>query len=202
MSYDIELVDPVTRERLELPSEHVMTGGTYLAEYNEATGVFSPKPTREAWLNITYNYARYYYEATEGDARFAHDEISGYDADGNPKPVVTRYGIRGIYGKTGADSIPMLQDMLKRIESAYKKDGQWIITTREKRRYLNKSGKEVDFLYAIRHKEECTEEKYTEDVSEGPNNNYWEETAANAMRPLHQLIAMAKLRPDGIWDGD
>ena len=41
-----------------------------------------------------------------------------------------------------------------------------------------------------------------EDISEGPCDNYWEATAANAIQPLYQLIAMAKLRPDGVWDGD
>ena len=27
-------------------------------------------------------------------------------------------------------------------------------------------------------------------------------SAANAIKPLYQLIAMAQLRPDGVWDGD
>lgn len=32
--------------------------------------------------------------------------------------------------------------------------------------------------------------------------DYWMNTAANALRPLYQLLAMAQLRPDGIWEGD
>lgn len=32
--------------------------------------------------------------------------------------------------------------------------------------------------------------------------DYWEPTEGNAKRPLYQLLAMAKMRPDGIWDGD
>ena len=32
--------------------------------------------------------------------------------------------------------------------------------------------------------------------------DYWTPTEGNAKRPLLQLIAMAKMRPDGIWDGD
>jgi hypothetical protein len=35
-----------------------------------------------------------------------------------------------------------------------------------------------------------------------PNDNYWESTAVNAIKPLEQLLIMAKLRPDGIWEGD
>ena len=32
--------------------------------------------------------------------------------------------------------------------------------------------------------------------------NYWAATEGNAKRPLTQLLAMATMRPDGIWDGD
>lgn len=34
------------------------------------------------------------------------------------------------------------------------------------------------------------------------DTDYWEPTEGNAKRPLLQLLAMAKLRPDGVWDGD
>ena len=46
-------------------------------------------------------------------------------ADGTTGPVKTEYGIRGIYGKTGVESIPMLEDMLERIKAKYKPDGVW-----------------------------------------------------------------------------
>lgn len=32
--------------------------------------------------------------------------------------------------------------------------------------------------------------------------DYWKPTEGNAKRPLLQLIAMAQMRPDGVWDGD
>lgn len=32
--------------------------------------------------------------------------------------------------------------------------------------------------------------------------NYWDATEGNAKRALLQLVALAKLRPDGVWDGD
>ena len=92
--------------------------------------------------------------------------------------------------------------MIRRIESKYKVDREWIITSRERTRYLDKSGNEVDFIYALQHREECSSEKYVEEISEGPNHDYWEATAANAIKPLYQLMAMAQLRPDGVWDGD
>ena len=140
MSYDITLKDPVTHEIIEFDEPDQMKGGMY------AIG-----GTREAWLNITYNYANYYYDATEGDDRFFGK--LWYD---EPKNL----GIRGIYGKTGAESIPMLQEMIERIKPM--------------------------------PDEECPADC----------KGYWKPTAENAVRPLHYLIAMAQLRPDGIWDGD
>lgn len=45
-------------------------------------------------------------------------------------------------------------------------------------------------------------EDYTVTISEGDVTDYWMNTAANALRPLYQLLAMAQFRPDGIWEGD
>lgn len=33
-------------------------------------------------------------------------------------------------------------------------------------------------------------------------DSYWYPSKENAMRPLYQLLTFAKMRPDGIWDGD
>lgn len=203
MSYDIYLKDPVSRETIQLPVEHVMTGGTYAATYDEQTGTWLPLPIRDAHLNITYNYSNYYYDATEGDPRFAHEEVSCIYADGTEGPIETRYGIRGIYGKSGAESIPMLLDMILRIEIVYKKDGEWISTERRKLRYFDMHGREItDVGGALLRGIQYTRKEEPYEVSEGPNDNYWIDTAGNAIRPLYQLIAMAKMRPDGVWDGD
>ena len=118
MSYDISLVDPVTKETLEVENPHQIRGGTY------AVG-----GTTEAWLNITYNYARFYYD------------------------VFGEKGIRTIYGMTGAESIPVLKSAMEKL------------------------GDDVD-------------------------PDYWTPTQGNAKRALAGLLALAQLRPDGIWDGD
>ena len=34
------------------------------------------------------------------------------------------------------------------------------------------------------------------------SDDYWESTEGNAKRSLYGLLALAQLRPDGIWDGD
>lgn len=192
MSYDISLKDPVTKKTIELNEPHFMRGGTYAAG-----------GTKELWINVTYNYGPYYYEATDKDPRFAHDEVSCYYSDGTKGPIETEYGIRGIYGKTGAESIPMLEDMIRRITEKYQKDGEWIETERTKARWYDENGNEVeDPFHMILQGKNVTKEEYTVMVSEGDTDEYWEATAVNAIKPLHQLIAMAKMRPDGVWDGD
>lgn len=118
MSYDIELTDPVTGERLELDEPHDMRGGTY------AVG-----GTREAWINITYNYG-WIFRQLFGDK-----------------------GIRFLYGKTAAESLPHLEEGVALLK---------------------------------------------DDVSD----DYWEATEGNAKQALHKLIALARLRPDGVWQGD
>ena len=143
-----------------------------------AGGTYAVGGTKELWLNITYNYGSYYYEVFDD-------------------------GIRSIYGKTGVDSIPMLQRMIDEIEGKYKKDGEWISTKRNIPKYYDSSGKEVDIYEAItKHPGEYVRSEITVDVNEGPNEDYWLATAGNAIKPLYQLIAMAKMRPDGIWNGD
>lgn len=76
MSWDIWMKEPDTGENVYFTEPHHMRGGTY------AVG-----GTTEAWLNITYNYGKFYYR----------DDVFGDE------------GIRCIYGKTGAESIPILE---------------------------------------------------------------------------------------------
>lgn len=84
--------------------------------------------TTRAELNITYNYAKYY-------------------------GVIGEKGIREIYGKTGAESIPMLKSAIAAL------------------------GDDV-------------------------HDNYWKPTEGNAKLALIQLLALAQMRPDGVWAGD
>ncbi len=97
-----------------------------------AGGTRSIGGTKELWLNITYNYGKH----------FRRDDVLGSK------------GIRSIYGKTGAESIPMLEKAISAL------------------------GDDVD------------------------DSNYWNATEGNAKRALYGLLAFAKMRPDGVWDGD
>ena len=140
MSYDIYLIDRVTKETVHFDTPHQMTGGIY------AVG-----GTTKAWLNITYDYAQWYCK----DGVFPNN---GED----------RKGIRSIYGLSGADSIPVLEHAIKTLESMT---------------------------------EDLTE-KEIQEHKDGGAGGYWTPTRANAIRPLYQLLAMAKMRPDAEWDGD
>lgn len=128
MSYDLTLVDPITKEPLQLDQPHHMKGGTY------AIG-----GTTEATLNITYNYCSFYYSRTD-DERY----------DGKRIGIGPR-GIKDLAGLTGAQSIPIIKA--------------------------------------------CAEE-LGDDIDE----DYWKATEGNAKRALLQLLALAEMRPDGVWE--
>ncbi|MBW4533722.1 MAG: hypothetical protein KME09_07260 [Pleurocapsa minor HA4230-MV1] len=49
MSYDAELLDPVTKQCLQLDIPHEIRGG-----------IFAEEGTRDLWLNITFNYSQIY----------------------------------------------------------------------------------------------------------------------------------------------
>ena len=59
--------------------------------------------------------------------------------------------------------------------------------------------------HAIKTLESMTEdltEKEIQEYKDGGAGGYWTPTRANAIRPLYQLLAMAKMRPDAEWSGD
>ena len=96
MSYDIYLVDPITRKVLELDEPHFMRGGTY------AVG----GDTR-AHLNITYNYGEHFWRVFEelpAPRPLAPEQMRRqYALTGE-----TVTGIRTLYGLSGAESLPIL----------------------------------------------------------------------------------------------
>ena len=118
MSYDISLCEPVGGNVIQFDAPHQIKGGTY------AMG-----GTTEAWLNVTYNYSKHFYD-TMGEK-----------------------GIRTVYGKTGAEVIPILKQAIAKL------------------------GDDIDA-------------------------DYWKATEGNAKRALSGLLAMAEMRPDGIFSGD
>jgi hypothetical protein len=92
MSYDLGLKDPVTEKWITLESPHQMRGGTYCLTGQPA-----------AKINITYNYAKHF-------RRVIPPEENGEN------------GIRALYGKTGAESIPILKKAIAQLGDDVDKD--------------------------------------------------------------------------------
>jgi hypothetical protein len=92
-------------------------------------GTYCVGGTKECHVNVTYNYSKHFCR------------VLGLD------------GIRSLYGKTGAECIPILKTAMSKLK---------------------------------------------DDTSD----DYWESTEGNAKRSISQLLALAQLRPDGVFDGD
>lgn len=100
MSYDIYLLDPVTKETIEFDFEHQIKGGTY------AVG-----GTSRAWLNVAYNYSSIFYK------------------------VLGEKGIRTIYGLTGAEALPLLNEAIGKLKDDVHPD-YWTATEGNAKRAL------------------------------------------------------------------
>ncbi len=94
-------------------------------------GMYAIGGARELAISITYNYAQHFYNVIDGEQ-----------------------GIRWLYGKTGAETMPTLKNAIAIL------------------------------------------------ANDANDDDYWDGTEGNAKRALCGLLAMAQMRPDGIWDGD
>ena len=187
MSYDISLTDPVTHKTLTCETPHFMHGGTYALN-----------GTTELWLNVTCNYSDYYrYEKEDGSKTSIHD----------------------INNMSALESIPVLENLIEKINKEYKdENGEWKTARRKRHVVYDENGyrtkmdvyeavydengyrTKMDVYEAVRGNIKYTVKTEEFDISEGDTSNYWYATAANALIPLYQLITMAKMRPDGVWD--
>lgn len=79
-----------------------------------AGGTRSIGGTKELWFNITYNYGKY----------FRRDDVFGSN------------GIRSIYGKTGAESIPMLEKAISALGDDVDDSDYWNATEGNAKRAL------------------------------------------------------------------
>jgi hypothetical protein len=80
VSYDIELLDEQGKV-LHLSGRHTRRGGTY--EMGGST---------RAWLNVTYNYSKFYYEHIDPEK-----------------------GIRLLYGMKGSEAAPILKSAIEKL---------------------------------------------------------------------------------------
>lgn len=82
------------------------------------------------------------------------------------------------------------------VEKYTDNDRNWLVTHRSKVIYVDALGRETSFSRRD-HKES---KEY--DISEGNTGSYWEATAANAIRPLRDMLQMAidNLLEDVVWE--
>lgn len=185
MSWDFRLKDLETDETLEV-KPHFMYGGNI--RVGCVNGELVKLPNTLAELNVTYNYSSYYYEA----ARKFRQETEG---------------IRDLNNMYSCIAIHYLEKLIKYILDTYKPNGEWLKGKRTKFLYDIKGvGSNLTFDEYMNYIErtgitECVTQKEIEyEVSEGDTDDYWEVTAANALKPLYQLLELSKMRPDGIWE--
>lgn len=109
MSYDIDLLDPSTKEVIEINDAHFLRGGTY-----KIGG------SKELSLNITYNYSE-----------ILHHVIQ-------PKQAPSEYktGIRSLYGMIALEAIPILEVAISHLKDDVDED-YWKATEGNVKRALN-----------------------------------------------------------------
>lgn len=109
MSYDINLLDPITKNVIEINDAHFLRGGTY-----------KPGGSTELSLNITYNYSE-----------FLHKVIQPQNT-----PSKDKSGIRSLYGMTALEAIPILETAISNLKDDFDKD-YWKATEGNTKRALN-----------------------------------------------------------------
>ena len=109
MSYDINLLDPITKKVIEINDAHFLRGGTY-----QMGG------SKELTLNITYNYSK-----------ILHHVIQ-------PKNTPSEYktGIRSLYGMTALEAAPILEAAISNLKDDVDED-YWKATEGNTKRALN-----------------------------------------------------------------
>lgn len=189
MGWDVELRSRKTGKTMTLANPFYKRGSNIRAEVG-LDGKLHPIVEDEADLSITFNYSGYYYEAGDDDVRFRME-------------TEENAGLRALHGKTPYESISMLSDMIQQIQERYTdEDGNWIMSERTRMVYYDADGKEIkDQMKVIMDGVYARKEEQTYLVSEGDVGNYWEETAANAIYALRQMLHMATdlLSEDCVW---
>lgn len=109
MSYDINLLDPISKNVIEINDAHFLRGGTY-----KLSG------STELSLNITYNYSK-----------FLHNVIQPKFTSSKDKS-----GIRSLYGMTALDAIPILEAAISSLKNDVDED-YWKPTEGNTKRALN-----------------------------------------------------------------
>jgi hypothetical protein len=109
MSYDINLLDPITKEVIEINDAHFLRGGTY-----------KMGGSTELSLNVTYNYSQFLHQVIQPESTPSEDKS----------------GIRSIYGMTALEAIPILETAISNLKDDVV-DDYWQPTEGNTKRALN-----------------------------------------------------------------
>lgn len=109
MSYDIDLLDPITRNVIEIKDAHFLRGGTY-----------KMGGSTELSLNVTYNYSQFLHQVIQPEST----------------PSKDKSGIRSIYGMTALEAIPILETAISNLKDDVV-DDYWQPTEGNTKRALN-----------------------------------------------------------------
>ena len=116
MSYDIQLLDPITKKVVDINDPHFIRGGTY--QLGGST---------ELRLNITYNYSKILHRVLQPDLvpSLTEKKTDRYDT-----------GIRSLYGMTGLEATPILEEAISQLADDVSSD-YWEATEGNVKRALN-----------------------------------------------------------------
>ena len=109
MSYDIDLLDPITKKVIEIKDAHFLRGGTY-----------KMGGSTELSLNMTYNYSEILHKVIQ------------------PKSTPSEYkaGIRSLYRMTALEATPILEAAISTLKDDVV-DDYWQPTEGNVKRALN-----------------------------------------------------------------
>ncbi len=153
-------------------------------------GTFQVGGTTELRYNITYNYAKIFY------------------------PLLGEKGIRFLYGQTGEQVIPILEQAIAKLDGTFfvpelnEKEKEKLALLEQLRDaakkledhesyYAGFGGIPIEKARLLKSIEHFTSEETLK-----VENNYWKCTEENVKKALTVLLEMSKLRPEGIWQGD
>ena len=109
MSYDINLLDPISKEIIEINDAHFLRGGTY-----------KMGGSKELTLNITYNYSEILHRVIQPENT----------------PSEYKTGIRSLYGMTALEAIQILETAISSFKNDVDED-YWKATEGNVKRALN-----------------------------------------------------------------
>ena len=109
MSYDINLLDPITKNVIEIKDAHFLRGGTY-----KVGG------STELSLNMTYSYSEILHKVIQPKST----------------PSKDKSGIRSLYGMTALETIPILEIAISKLKNDFDED-YWTPTEGNVKRALN-----------------------------------------------------------------